>query len=56
MSPGKFREFSRMSDTRNMFYNDAKCHPLHIRSRYLGVNYVISSHQGLTTLEKTTNE
>ena len=39
-----------------MFYNDAKCHHLHIGSRDLGVNYVIPTHQGLTTLEKVTNE
>ena len=44
------------ADTWNMFYNDAKCHHLHIGSRDLGVNYVIPSHQGLTTLEKVTNE
>ena len=37
------------ADTWNMFYNDAKCHHLHIGSRDLGVNYVIPTHQGLTT-------
>ena len=44
------------ADTWNMFYNDAKCHHLHIGSRDLGVNYVIPTYQGLTTLEKVTNE
>ena len=39
-----------------MFYNDAKCHHLHIGSRDLGVNYVIPLHQGLTMLEKVTSE
>ena len=39
-----------------MFYKDAKCHHLHIGSRDLGVNYVIATYQGHTTLEKVTNE
>ena len=39
-----------------MFYNDARCHYLHIGSRDMGVNYVIPTYQGLTTLEKVTNE
>ena len=34
----------------------AKCHHLHIGSRDLGVNYVIPTYQGLTTLGKVTNE
>ena len=39
-----------------MFYNEAKCHHLHIGSRDLGVNYVSPTHQGLATLGKVTNE
>ena len=47
MFAGNLGSAVEWADTWNMFYNEAKCHHLHIGSRDLGVNYVIPTYQGL---------